>query len=158
MAHIREVRPQAREVKFVVDADKAVMIRQWARTHLDPDPHGGGQFGDEYRTTSVYFDTTPTTSFTVAARSGAASIGSAGTATSRRFSSNARCASRRCSPSGARCLSLAALSRLTEPAVDADWPGYWFHRRVTARRLQPVCQVAYSGWRGASCATENKSA
>ena len=33
------------------------MIRQWARTHLDPDTHGGGQHGDEYRTTSVYFDT-----------------------------------------------------------------------------------------------------
>ena len=57
MAHIREVRPQAREVKFVVEADMAVRIRQWARTHLDPDTHGGGPFGDEYRTTSVYFDT-----------------------------------------------------------------------------------------------------
>ena len=34
-------------------------------------------------------------------------------------------------------LSLAALSRLTESAVGADWPGYWFHRRVTARRLRP---------------------
>ena len=57
MAHIREVRSQAREVKFVVEADMAGLIRQWARTHLDPDPHGGGPFGDEYQTTSVYFDT-----------------------------------------------------------------------------------------------------
>ena len=35
----------------------AVKIRHWARTHLDPDAHGLGPFGDEYRTTSVYFDT-----------------------------------------------------------------------------------------------------
>ena len=41
-------------------------------------------------------------------------------------------------------LSLASLSRLTEPTLDAEWPGYWFHRRVAARRLRPVCQVAYS--------------
>ena len=57
MAHIREVRPHARELKFIVDPDVAVGIRGWARIHLDADPHGAGTFGDEYQTTSVYFDT-----------------------------------------------------------------------------------------------------
>ncbi len=41
-------------------------------------------------------------------------------------------------------LPLSSLSRLPEPTLDAEWPGYWFHRRLLARGLQPVCQVAYS--------------
>ena len=57
MAHIREVRPHACELKFVVEPDVAVKIRLWARTHLDPDANGLGPFGDEYQTTSVYYDT-----------------------------------------------------------------------------------------------------
>ena len=143
MAHIREVRPQAREVKFVVDAHKAGMIRQWARTHLDPDPHGGGQFGDEYRTTSVYFDTD---AFDVFYRRGSFGrskyrirrYGEDETVfLERKMRQPAVLAKRR------TILSLAALPRLTESVVGADWPGYWFHRRVTARRLRPVCQVAY---------------
>lgn len=144
MAHIREVRPQAREVKFVVEADKARMIRQWARTHLDPDPHGGGQFGDEYHTTSVYFDTD---GFDVFHRRGSFGrskyrirrYGDDQTVfLERKMRQPAVLAKRR------TVLSLSALPRLTESAVGADWPGYWFHRRVTARRLRPVCQVSYT--------------
>ena len=30
---------------------------QWARTFLGADPHGTGPFGDEYRTSTLYFDT-----------------------------------------------------------------------------------------------------
>jgi len=144
MAHNREVRPQAREVKFVVETHMAGMIRQWARTHLDPDPHGGGQHGDEYRTTSVYFDTD---TFDVFHRRG--SFGRSKyrirrygddemVFLERKMRQPAVLAKRR------TILSLAALTRLTESVVGADWPGYWFHRRVTARRLRPVCQVVYS--------------
>ena len=57
MAHSREVRPYAHELKFLLDEDVAARIREWARTHLDRDPHGNGPFGDEYHTASVYFDT-----------------------------------------------------------------------------------------------------
>ena len=57
MTHIREVRPHAHELKFVIGPDVAPRIRRWARIHLDADIHGTGPFGDEYRTTSVYFDT-----------------------------------------------------------------------------------------------------
>ena len=39
---------------------------------------------------------------------------------------------------------ISDLQQLTAQAVDADWPGYWFHRRILARRLRPVCQVTYS--------------
>jgi VTC domain len=143
MAHIREVRPAAREVKFVIDAAKAARIRQWARTHLEPDIHGSGPFGDEYRTTSVYFDTD---AFDVFHRRG--SFGrskyrirrydDAETVfLERKMRQPAVLAKRR------TIVALEALPRLIDPMVDADWPGHWFYRRVAARRLRPVCQVAY---------------
>jgi hypothetical protein len=142
MAHIREVRPHAREVKFVVDSAKADRIRQWARTHLAPDIHGAGPFGDEYRTTSVYFDTD---AFDVFHRRGSFGrckyrIRRYGDAESvfleRKMRQPAVLAKRR------TIVALEALPRLMEP-MDADWPGHWFYRRVAARRLRPVCQVAY---------------
>ena len=39
--------------------------------------------------------------------------------------------------------SVATFSYLTEPSIDWAWSGSWFHRRLTARRLRPVCQVTY---------------
>lgn len=143
MAHIREIRLQAHELKFVVEPDVAVGICRWARTHLDADTHGAGTFGDEYRTASVYFDTDAYDVFY--------SLGSFGRSKyrirrygdeatvflERKLRRPAVLAKRRTS------LSLTALPQLGEPAV-AAWPGYWFHRRVAARRLRPVCQVTYS--------------
>src|SRR5262245_30864964 len=57
MPHSREVRTHAYEIKFLVEAHVAGRIQAWARTHLNADPHGTGPFGDEYRTSSIYFDT-----------------------------------------------------------------------------------------------------
>ena len=45
------------EIKFVIDPPTADEIIEWARVRLAPDPHGGGQAGDEYLTRSLYFDT-----------------------------------------------------------------------------------------------------
>ena len=45
------------EIKFVVDAATGGRIREWARARLAPDPHGAGSFADEYRVSSLYFDT-----------------------------------------------------------------------------------------------------
>ena len=53
----RPARPFISEAKFVVDSSTGRRIREWARTHLDPDPHGAGPFGDEYGISSLYFDT-----------------------------------------------------------------------------------------------------
>ena len=41
-------------------------------------------------------------------------------------------------------LSCGDLDQLSVATVDTAWPGYWFHRRVAARRLRPVCQVSYA--------------
>lgn len=144
MTHIREVRPHAHELKFVIGPDLAPRIRRWARIHLDADIHGTGPFGDEYRTTSVYFDTDVCDVFHRRGSFGRSKYrirryGNEDTVfLERKMRQPAVLAKRRTS------LSLSALTRLTEPAVGADWPGYWFHRRVTARRLRPVCQVAYT--------------
>lgn len=144
MAHSREIRSHAHELKFLVDADVAAKVRHWARTHLDPDPHGGGPFGDEYRTASVYFDTETFDVFYNRGSFGRSKYrirryGDAGLVfLERKMRRPAVLAKRR------TVLALSALSRLTALDLDLDWPGYWFHRRIVARRLRPVCQVTYS--------------
>jgi hypothetical protein len=35
------------------------------------------------------------------------------------------------------------LGFLAEPEADRLWPGFWFHRRLLGRTLQPVCQIEY---------------
>jgi len=144
MAHIREIRPNAHELKFLVDVDVAARIRHWARTHLDPDPHGTGPFGDEYRTASVYFDTDMFDVFYGRGSFGRSKdrIRRYGEADvvflERKMRRPAVLAKRRTR------LSVAALDMLSAHRLEADWPGYWFHRRVAARRLRPVCHVTYS--------------
>ena len=57
MTDVKETRAHTFEIKFVVDAQMGERIRAWARTFLDADRHGTGPFGDEYRTSTLYFDT-----------------------------------------------------------------------------------------------------
>ena len=38
---------------------------------------------------------------------------------------------------------LTALSRLDAGEPQSSWAGHWFHARLAARRLRPVCQVSY---------------
>ena len=56
MAHIRDIRPSALEIKFLLDPATAAGVADWARANLAPDPNGTGAWGDEYLTTSLYFD------------------------------------------------------------------------------------------------------
>src|SRR4051812_14297537 len=53
----RETRNHSREIKFLLDVPTARAVRDWERAHLQPDFHGGGPFGDEYDTSTLYFDT-----------------------------------------------------------------------------------------------------
>jgi VTC domain len=142
MAHSRDIRVHAFEVKFIVEPDAAARIRQWARTHLSPDPHGTGPFGDEYRTTSVYFDTT---AYDVFHQRGSFGRGKYrirrygeddAVFLERKMRQAIVLAKRRTHT------PLATLERLRQ-ALDPEWAGYWFHRRVVARALRPVCQVTY---------------
>jgi hypothetical protein len=38
---------------------------------------------------------------------------------------------------------LSDLDLLHRTRADGDWSGMWFHRRLQARSLRPVCQISY---------------
>ncbi len=141
--HTRETRAFASETKFVVDGPLGEKIRQWARTHLNADPHGTGEFGDEYHTTSLYFDTIK---FDVFHRRG--SYGRAKYRVRRYGQADVIFLERKLRQPGIlvkrRTIStLDLLPRLEAGETGLDWPGDWFHQRLLLRKLRPVCRVSY---------------
>jgi hypothetical protein len=38
---------------------------------------------------------------------------------------------------------IGQFERLDGHVADPGWDGYWFHRRITARRLRPLVQLSY---------------
>ena len=40
-------------------------------------------------------------------------------------------------------VELEELPRLHEPDPDAAWQGFWYHQRLLARQLRPICQIGY---------------
>ena len=138
MAHSREIRSHAHELKFLVDRTLRRGSPVGANTPRS-DPHGRGPFGDEYRTASVYFDTEPSTFFTTAALSAAAV-------------SHPPVWRRRAGLPGAQDAPAGGIGQAPDlwrfPALaaggggfDVDWPGYWFHRR----RIGPTAPPRLSG-------------
>jgi hypothetical protein len=139
----RENREFAAEVKFLLNPELAPQILDWARGRLAPDPHGGGGAGDAYRITSLYFDTER---FDVFRRRGSYARSKyrlrrygAGKAVflERKLKARGMLTKRR------TMVELAALGALAEAAPKPGWAGRWFHRRLLARNLQPVCQIRY---------------
>jgi hypothetical protein len=140
----RETRNLAFEMKFLVDEDTARCVREWARSALAPDPYGLGAWSDEYLTRTIYFDTAcrdvlrRNRSFGRAKyrirRYGASDV----VFLERKLRTARQVTKRR------TLIALPELSRLEQPEINPEWPGYWFHRRLLARRLEPVCQVSYS--------------
>lgn len=131
----RDHRAHAAELKFLVAPDVGADIRAWIRTELTPDPHGTGAFADEYSTTTLYADTP---AWDVYLRHG--SYGRSKYRVRRYGTSDVVFLERK--------LRTAALlsKRRTIIPIDAlgQWgPGHWFHERLTARGLTPVCQVSY---------------
>jgi hypothetical protein len=143
MVHTRETRATASEVKFLIAPALAPRIAEWARTHLEPDPHGQGVHGDEYETTSLYFDTRR---FDVFHRRG--SYGRAKYRIRRYGDAPVVFLERKLRKPGIlvkrRTVEAAdALERLELRDPVPGWAGEWFHRRLLIRRLGPVCQVSY---------------
>jgi len=143
MADTREARAHAAEIKIVVDAALGAQIRDWARLHLDPDPHGSGPFGDEYLTTSLYFDTSARDVFHRRGSFGRAKYrirryGQSGPVfLERKLRKPGLLVKRRTK------VALEDLRRLEDDSMKDWWLGKWFRRRVVARRLEPVCQLTY---------------
>jgi hypothetical protein len=139
----RETRDFASELKFVVDPATAGQIRAWARPRLLADPHASGPDGDDYRTTTIYYDTQD---FAVYHRRG--SYGRSKFRIRRYGTADMVFFERKLRASGVvskrrTIVPVDQMSRLSEPAADKEWHGYWFHQRILTRRLLPVCQVTY---------------
>lgn len=139
----RETRDFARELKFLVDERQAPTLREWARAHLDRDHFGSGPHGDEYTTTSLYFETP---AFDVYHRRGSYGrskfrIRRYGTSDivflERKFRTHRLLAKRRTT------VPIHEMDHLAAPEPACSWPGYWFHRRVVLRRLSPLIQMSY---------------
>ena len=126
--HTRETRAAACEIKFVIDEGLAPRIREWARTHLQPDPHGHGAFNDEYDISTLYFDTRH---FDVFHRQD--SFGRAKYRVRRYGSSDEVFFERKLRKPGLLIKrrtrdGIGALPRLVDATVDPGWAANWFHR------------------------------
>lgn len=140
--HTREARGLACEIKFVVDRSLGHEVRGWARTNLHPDPYGTGPFGDEYQTTTLYFDTPELDVLNRRGSYGRAKYRvrryGAGTIVflERKLRRPRLLVKRRTR------IPLPDLAALNTPIIET-WPGDWFERRLRARRLVPACQISY---------------
>jgi hypothetical protein len=138
-----ETRQLASEIKFLLDPSQAAAVTAWARGNMSPDPNAGGESGDTYRTTSLYFDTP---CFHVFHRIGSFArskyrirrYGEASGAFLERKLKTGNLVCKRRSIIGA-----LELDRLVASRAEQHWDGYWFHRRLIARQLRPVCQISY---------------
>lgn len=139
----RESREQAREIKFLADLDTREGLVAWARAHFDPDAFGLGPHRDAYSTSSLYFETA---AFDVYRRRGSYGRskyrirrygGAADVFLERKFRTERLLVKRRTT------VALHELHRLGAAAADPRWKGYWFHRRLLLRRLEPILQLSY---------------
>ena len=141
MTDAKETRTHVFEIKFVVDAQIGERIRAWARAFLDADPHGTGPFGDEYRTSTLYFDTAEGHVFH---RWG--SYGRAKYRIRRYGDSNVAFLERKLRRPGILVkrrtqVALDELERSDEINASRLSSGAWFHRRTETRALGPSANV-----------------
>ncbi len=141
----REYREAACELKFLIDLPTADAVLAWARAHLQPDPHAetSPDQNDGYRITSLYLDTEQ---FDVFHRRG--SFGRSKYRIRRYGGSDLAFLERKLKTKGLLAkrrstLDLARLQLLHDTTPVADPDAFWFHRRLIARALKPVCQISY---------------
>lgn len=131
------------EIKFVVEAALGAEIRDWARLRLAPDPHGAGPFSDEYRVSSLYFDTPGRDVFHRRGSYGRSKYrvrrycAEPNVFLERKLRTGVRLAKRR-TP-----IDLDLLPQLASANGAHGEATAWFRRRVALRQLRPVCQVSY---------------
>lgn len=143
MVDTRESRASARETKFVLDAALGARVREWARNHLAADPYGSGPFGDEYHTSSLYFDND---AFDVFHRRG--SFGRAKYRIRRYSGAPYAFVERKMRRANLLVkrrtkVGLDLMAVLEQGALPAGSPAWWFHERLSVRRLRPSCLISY---------------
>jgi len=133
----------ASEIKFLVDPATAAQIRSWSRDRLINDPNAAQFAGDTYHITSLYLDSDR---FEVFHRLGSFAHskyrlrrydGGDSAFLERKLKLHGLIAKHR------TVVPLAEISLLNGATPDPLWAGRWFHRRVVARQLKPVCQIDY---------------
>jgi hypothetical protein len=141
---VHEKKEFASELKFLLCPAKAMQVLSWARERLVADPNAGGPAGDGYEITSLYFDTAHFDVFhhrrgmhrsKFRVRRYGGPIGPI--FLERKLKAHGRLAKCR-SP-----VALEELGQLGAVTLPPGWSGQWFHARVAARRLGPVCQITY---------------
>lgn len=142
---VRESREFASEIKFQVPDFAGEAILEWARDRLSPDPNvsNGSTQNDAYQITSLYFDTED---YDVYHRNG--SFGRSKYRVRRYGPSRTVFLERKLKTRGLvskrrASVSIDELARLQGADPEADWPGFWYHQRLVARRLKPICQIRY---------------
>jgi hypothetical protein len=137
----RDMRARAAETKFVVNRSLGEIIRVWARERLSADPHGAVAFGDQYRTASVYFDTS---GYDVFYRRG--SFARSKYRARRYECGDAVFLERKLTRPGLvtkRRTRVGVEALASIERADGLDVGRWFRRRVLVRGLRPVCQLSY---------------
>lgn len=141
---VRESREFASEIKFQVLEFAGDEILKWAATRLLPDPNAkdDGRNG-AYQITSLYFDTE---GYDVYHRKG--SFARSKYRVRRYGPSKVVFLERKLKTRGLVSKRRAAvgvheLERLQEAEPDPSWPGFWYHQRLLARQLRPICQITY---------------
>ncbi len=133
----------ATEIKFVVSPAVAEKIHAWTISRLAADPHGGGATKDAYQITSLYFDTDAFDTFYRRGSFGRSKY------RIRRYGQNAiaflerKLKNRDLLKKRRTIIKLDELGRLENAQSNHGWPGAWFHQRILARQLKPICEISY---------------
>src|SRR3954451_22707030 len=128
----RENRLFAYEIKFLIPTEQGYQLRQWARERMRPDPNTASGSGDEYRITSLYFDTQDLDVFHKRGSYGRCKY------RARRYDASAmvflerKLRSDRLVTKRRTLVNLSELERLRQDECDARWSGAWFQRRMLA--------------------------
>jgi VTC domain-containing protein len=133
----------AYELKFLINESRAVEVLAWARRHMTSDPHVEPSLGDAYRISSLYLDTPALDVFchrgsTARSKLRLRRYGEESSVFLERKRKRRDCVEKRRVP-----VLEAEMRLLQNPDTPPDWTGRWFHKRLRARRLQPICQVSY---------------
>lgn len=150
---------EAFELKFLIHESQSFAVRDWARAHLLPDPHGNPALGGAYLTHSLYSDTLA--GDVLERRAGyqrrkyrVRRYGDADwVSLERKTRVGRRVAKRRVvvaeadlnwlemSPGGNAEVNSGRDAALSTAL--AGWEGNWFARRLRKSHLLPICQVTY---------------
>lgn len=132
----------AYELKFLLDETTARQVEVWLGPHLMLDPHADPALGNAYRVQSLYLDTPNRDVLHRRAphRRRKFRLRRYGSGQGVFLERKARWGDRVAKRRG--WVPAEEIERLREPSADPAWVGHWFHRRLLAYELRPVCQVS----------------